>query len=115
MTFPIEIMLRSDERVYTETISHEGDAANWTDTDVQSVLEKMVGAVGRVVSPGRASEPVTLRGLSWIVSPHEGGVVLAFEIHSASAVAGPFPMTQQTLESAIARVLSGVTLSSTVH
>ncbi|MCL4812566.1 MAG: hypothetical protein KJ061_08785 [Vicinamibacteraceae bacterium] len=114
MTYPIEIMLRGDERVYTDSLVHDGEAAGWSDRDVQQVLEKMLGAVGRVVSPGR-TEPVALRGLSWIVSPYEGGVVIALEVHSASAVAGPFPVAQDVLNASIERVLNGVPPSTTVH
>jgi len=40
--------------------------------------------------------------------------VLAFEIHSASAVAGPFAVPQDRLEQMVARVLGGVTPSSQV-
>jgi hypothetical protein len=37
--------------------------------------------------------------MSWIVSPFKDGVVIAFEIHSASAVAGPFHgISDQTLD-----------------
>jgi hypothetical protein len=115
MTFPIEIMLRGDERVYTESITHAAEASTWTDVDVRHVLEQMLVAIGQVVSPGRSDEAVSLRGLSWIVSPYEGGVVIALEIHSASAVAGPIPIDRASLDASIARVLTGAAPTSTIH
>ena len=50
---------------------------------------------------------IALRGLSWIVSPYEGGgVVIAIEITMGAAVAGPFDIDRTRLEAMIARVLS---------
>lgn len=113
MTFPIEIMLRGDERIHTGTFSQDGDPAAWSDSDVQQVLEKMLVEVGRAISPQTADTTIALRGLSWIVSPVEDGVVIAFEIHSASAVAGPFPVVAQVLDASIARVMRGMAPSTT--
>lgn len=101
MTYRVEIMLRGDERVYTETVHHIGgtDPAAWTADDAGTVLHSTLKAIDRVLNPGRDDEPpTTLRGINWIVSPYEGGVVLALEIHSASAVAGPFTVSQPRLE-----------------
>jgi hypothetical protein len=56
---------------------------------------------------------VSLRGLSWIVNPfEEGGVVIAIEVTLGAAIAGPFDVDQQALETMIARVLSR---PATVH
>jgi hypothetical protein len=71
------------------------------------VLEAMLRAMQRESRPGSPDLPaVTLRGLSWIVNPYEGGVVIALEITLGAAVAGPFDVDQQLLESMIARVLA---------
>ncbi|MCC6164801.1 MAG: hypothetical protein IT182_15730 [Acidobacteria bacterium] len=100
-TYQVEIMLRGDEQVYSETVHHIGAApAAWTADDAATVLQSTLLAIDRALNPGRTDEPSTLtfRGINWIVSPHEKGVVLALEIHSASAVAGPFAIPQATLE-----------------
>ncbi len=102
MTYQVEIMLRGNETVYTETVHHIGgaDPAAWTVEDASTVLHSTLRAIDRVLNPGRDDEPATLlRGINWIVSPYEDGVVLALEIHSASAVAGPFALPLARLES----------------
>lgn len=101
MTYQVEIMLRGDEQVYTETVHHIGGAepAAWTVDDASTVLHSTLLAIDRVLNPGRDDEPATtFRGINWIVTPYEGGVALALEIHSASAVAGPFALPQARLE-----------------
>ena len=98
MTIPVEIMLRGDPRVYTETIDQPGAPRAWTAADMRQVLEHLLRAVARILTPGAAEGAVQLRGMSWIVSPHQGAVVLAFEIHSASVVAGPFDIPAADLE-----------------
>ena len=46
--------------------------------------------------PGRRSSASwRLRGFSWIVEPTTGGVVIAIEIPTGAAVAGPFDIPQQ--------------------
>jgi hypothetical protein len=102
MTYQVEIMLRGNEAVYTETIHHigGGDPGAWTVDDASTVMHSTLKAIDRVLNPGRDDEPVTtFHGINWIVSAFETGVVLALEIHSASAVAGPFPLSQTKLES----------------
>jgi hypothetical protein len=49
---------------------------------------------------------VTLRGFSWIVEPTSEGVVIAIEIPSGVAVAGPFRIDQSRLDRLISRVLA---------
>lgn len=101
MTYQVEIMLRGDEQVYTETVHHIGgaDPAAWTVDDASTVLHSTLKAIDRVLNPGRDDEPATtFRGINWIVTPHEDQVVVALAIHSASAVAGPFPLAQSRLE-----------------
>jgi hypothetical protein len=101
MTYQVEIMLRGNETVFTETVHHIGgdDPAAWTADDASTLLHSTLKAIDRVLNPGRDDAPATtLRGINWIVSPYEQGVVLALEIHSASAVAGPFAITPARLE-----------------
>jgi len=101
MTYQVEIMLRGNEQVYTETVHHIGTAepSAWTVDDASTVLRSTLKAIDRVLNPGRDDEPATtFRGINWIVSPYQEGVVLALEIHSASAVAGPFALPQARLE-----------------
>ena len=115
MTFDLEVMLRADERVFTERIEHEHEPSAWTDADVDAALRKILRAIDHVLNPEAAGDrPISLTGLSWIVHPYKDGVVLAFEIHSASAVSGPFAIAQDRLEQMVARVLGGVTPSSQV-
>lgn len=116
MTVPFEIMLRGDPRVFAETIDQPGDPAGWAPDDVRQLLEGVLRHVGRLVRPGTpAAEPVQLRGMNWIVSPYDGGVVLALEIHSASVVAGPFPLPASALEALVAGAVAGVRPGTVVH
>jgi hypothetical protein len=116
MIIPVEIMLRHDERVFTEAIDHPRDIASWTAADMEQILKAILVRIDRLQHPGRADRPpVSLRGMSWIVSPYREGVAIAFEIHSASAVAGPFDVEPAALE----RLMSGAFAASrpptTIH
>ena len=52
------------------------------------------------------TQPVALRGFSWIVNPFEaGGVVVAIEMSLGAAVAGPFDVPERDLNEKIQRVL----------
>jgi hypothetical protein len=116
MTIPLEIMLRGNDRVYTESLVHPGDPASWTDRDVTAVLKAILIAIDRVQNPGKREEPqVSLRGLSWIVHPAGSGVVIALEIHTASAVAGPFSVSESQLDALIGRALRAAAPSPVVH
>ncbi|MGE3842005.1 MAG: hypothetical protein AB7I50_10490 [Vicinamibacterales bacterium] len=115
MTFDLEIMLRNDERVYTDTLDHERDVRDWTAADAKVVLEKILSRVGALLTPvGSEQQSVHLRGVSWIVSPYKDGVVIAMEIHSASAVAGPFFVPQADLDRVVRQAIHGSS-SPTVH
>ena len=117
MRLPVEIMLRGDNRVFTETIVHPTEPVAWTETDVAAILKAMLRATARAQAPD-APEPadVTLRGMNWIVHPSaDGGVVIALEIHSASAVAGPVPMAAATLDALVARAVAADTRPGIVH
>lgn len=116
MTFDAEIMLRNDARVLTESIEHPVAEGAWTDTDVEIVLIKILRAIDRRVNPDDAVDrPIALRGITWIVQASPAGNVLAIEIHSASAVAGPFDVPADRLEAMVARVMRGTSSAQVVH
>lgn len=117
MTYDVEIMLRGNERVFSETLSHPRPEAEWSVADVIEVLRHALQSVDRVVSPdadaGRRA--VSFRGMNWIVSPWKDEVVLAFEIHSASVVAGPFRMEADRLSGMVTQALADTAPSARVH
>lgn len=109
MTYEIEIVLRKRDYAVTEHVHHEGnDAPDWTELDVETVLKTMLLAIDRVKNPEAGSRYVALRGFSWIVEPTPHGVVIAIEIPSGAAVAGPFAIAPPALDGIIGRVLAGV-------
>lgn len=118
MTYDVEIMLRNNEKVYTETIHHIGgeDPASWTADDASTVLHSALLAIDRALNPGRSDEPaaLTFRGINWIVTPLDGGAAIALEIHSASAVAGPFAMPVAKLEQLLNEAVKAPTASGGV-
>lgn len=105
MTFDVEIMLRGNERVFTERLACDREPADWADADVAGVLTQVLQTIDRVQASWTGEpRPVSLRGLSWIVNPYKDGVVIALEIHSASAVAGPFRIREAELTAMVDRV-----------
>ena len=107
MTFTIEIVLRERDYAVSEELHHDGnDAPGWNEADVSAVLKAMLLAIDRVRHPEAASRHVALRGFSWIVEPADGGVVIAIEIPSGAAVAGPFAIPPPALDGMIRRVLA---------
>lgn len=107
MTFDVEIVLRERDYAVTERVVHVGnDPAGWTDGDVEAVLKEILLAIDRVKNPQTAIRHVALRGFSWIVEPTSGGVVIAIEIPSGAAVAGPFRIDQPRLDRLIMRVIA---------
>ena len=107
VTFDVEIVLRERDYAVTERVVFEGnDPARWTDADVESVLKEILLAIDRVKNPHTVSRFVALRGFSWIVEPMSEGVVIAIEIPSGAAVAGPFRIEQPRLDRLIARVIA---------
>ncbi|HEY8548936.1 MAG TPA: hypothetical protein VIL35_03175 [Vicinamibacterales bacterium] len=116
MTLPIEIMLRGNERVFTESLEYPVEPAAWTEADVAEILKGILRAINRAQNPGAVEEPpVALRGMNWIVHPSAQGPVIALEIHSASAVAGPVDLPEATLDGLIGRAVSAATRRGTVH
>jgi hypothetical protein len=106
LQFNVEIVLRERDYAVTEQIHHEGNPPSaWTELDVEGVLKSMLLAIDRVKNPGNEPREVRLRGFSWIVEPTQGGVVIAMEITSGAAVAGPFDIEQPKLDRLITRVL----------
>ncbi|MEO5821326.1 MAG: hypothetical protein ABIT71_12555 [Vicinamibacteraceae bacterium] len=117
MRMTVEIMLRGNNHVFTETIIHPTEPVAWTEDDVATILKAMLRATAKAQDP-TALEPaeILLRGMNWIVHPSpEGGVVIALEIHSASAVAGPVPMAAATLEALIAKAFAAASRTGLVH
>jgi len=107
MLFSMEIVLRERDYAVTEQIRYDGNRpSDWTELDVARVLEAMLLAIDRVKNPGVVPREVRLRGFSWIVEPATGGVVIALEITSGAAVAGPFDIEQSRLDGLITRVLA---------
>ena len=108
MTFQVDILLRGEETATTLSVDAIGrESSAWTDTDVEMVLKGMPRALDRTKNPGDADRPVYLRGISWIVDPYEGGgVVIALEVPTGAAIAGPFQIMKEELEGMIARVLA---------
>ena len=115
MKVPVDIWLRGTDFATTESIDGINRAPEaWTDDDVRAVLQGMLRAMDRRRRPGESDREIALRGLSWIVNPYdEGGVVIAIEIPTGAAVAGPFDIDKKTLEAIIARVLAQPT--TTLH
>jgi len=117
MTFPLEFMLRGRSTVFSETVSHTAASPKgWTEADVAEVLRAILSAIHRAQHPeDAAGQPIALRGLSWIVTPHARGAILAIEIHSASAVAGPFEADASVLEALVERAVAAGDGAPTVH
>jgi len=71
-------------------------------------------AIDRAKNPGASERYVALRGFSWIVEPANGGVVIALEIPTGAAVAGPFDIPQRRLDALITRALAAARPKSPV-
>lgn len=120
MTYSVEIVLREHNEATTERFDIGAAPSDWTDADVASVLKSMLRAIDRLrnpAAPDRSGDRyVALRGFSWIVEPSEGGVVIAIEISSGAAVAGPFDISQPRLDRMVRRVLAAAAPQKpTVH
>jgi hypothetical protein len=117
MRLNVEIMLRGNNHVFTETLVHPTEPVAWTEEDVAVILKAMLRATAKAQDPaGEAPAEVLLRGMNWIVHPaSDGGVVVAIEIHSASAVAGPIPMAAPMLEALIDKAVAAANRPGLVH
>jgi len=120
MELQVDVWLRGTDFARTQLISGVGDdPAAWTDNDVSKLLKAMLLAIHRAKNPASTDTPVFLRGFSWIVNPfEESGVVVAIEIQTGAAVAGPFRIDRQQLEDMISRAIarqSDATPSTSIH
>ena len=115
-TFDVEIVLRERNYAVTERLDAAGTPSSWTEGDVAEVLRSILSAIDRTMNPEATDRVVALRGFSWIVEPTPEGVVIAIEIPSGAAVAGPFQVEQRTLDSMITRVLAAnAPVRPTIH
>jgi hypothetical protein len=107
MSFQVDVWLRGTDVATTATLENVTNSpASWGDDDVRLILEGMLRAMHWLKHRTDEDVPVSLRGLSWIVNPFEGGgVVIAIEITMGAAIAGPFDIDKTALEQMIARVL----------
>ena len=116
MTFTAEVLLKGHDEVVDEVIHHDGpEPRDWTDDDVREVLRLTLLSFDRVQNPDAEDRAVSLRGLSWIVTPVDGGVAIAIEIPSGAVVAGPFAADVDTLTAAMSRVLARPADEVTIH
>jgi hypothetical protein len=115
VTFDVDVVLRERDYAVTERIHQAGEPREWTDTDVAAVLREILLAIDRAKNPAATERYVALRGFSWIVEPTEVGVVIAIEIPSGAAVAGPFEIEQAVLDRMISRVLAAGSTRTVVH
>jgi len=116
MTFTVEVLLKGHDAVVEEVVHREGnDPASWTEEDAREVLRLILLSFDRVLQPDTAERTVALRGLSWIVTPVDGGVGIAIEIPSGAVVAGPFETSVESLTALVQRALARSDESTTVH
>lgn len=107
MTFPVEVVLKGQDVAVTESVMvPTTDVPAWDDELVHAMLVEILRSIGRAQDPSApADRPVSLHGFSWIVEPLDGQVVIAIEIPTGAAVAGPFDVAQTELDGLIGRVI----------
>jgi hypothetical protein len=117
MTYTIEVLLRGETSASEEIAELTGNQpSSWTEVDAAAVVRTMLLAIDRAQNPDRVEEPpIVLRGFNWVVTPHDGGMLIALETHSAAVVAGPFEIQQARLEQLLSRAISLDQPSPTVH
>jgi hypothetical protein len=118
VTYTIEVVLRERDYAVSEEIVTAAPPREWTELDVEDVLRDILRAIDRAKNPGSSDgRHIALRGFSWIVEPSEGGVVIAIEIPTGAAVAGPFDADQTKLDALITSTLrrQATPPSTTVH
>jgi hypothetical protein len=116
MEFDVEIVLRETNHAVTERIEHGTEPRAWRELDVETVLKQILLAIDRVKNPATASRHVALRGFSWIVEPMGDEVVIAIEIPTGAAVAGPFAIDSERLDAMIRRVIAAAAAPGpTIH
>lgn len=106
-SYSVEVVLRERDYAVSEQALVAASPREWTAHDVAGVLRDILRAIDRAQNPAAAADrDVALRGFSWIVEPADGGVVIAIEIPSGAAVAGPFDIEQPRLDSMVRRVIA---------
>ena len=119
MKYQIEVVLRDRDYAVMGEMNAAAAPRDWTELDVEDVLRDILRAIDRAKNPeSPEGRQVMLRGFSWIVEPAEGGVVIAIEIPTGAAVAGPFDADQRELDALITRILQRQTFgppSPTIH
>jgi hypothetical protein len=116
MEFDVEIVLRETNHAVTERIEHGTEPRAWRELDVETVLKQILLAIDRVKNPAAVGRHVALRGFSWIVEPMGEEVVIAIEIPMGAAVAGPFAIDSQRLDTMIRRVIAAAAAPGpTIH
>jgi len=116
MEFDVEIVLRETNHAVTQRIEHGTEPRAWRELDVETVLKQILLAIDRVKHPSGGGRHVALRGFSWIVEPMGEAVVIAIEIPMGAAVAGPFAIEPQRLDTMIRRVIAAAAVPRpTVH
>ena len=117
MEFDVEIVLKERDHAITERIEHGTDPGAWSERDVESILKQILLAIDRAKHPSQQhGRHVVLRGFSWIVEPMGEAVVIAIEIPMGAAVAGPFAIEPQRLDTMIRRVIAAAAVPRpTVH
>ena len=117
MTFNVEVLLKGEDAVVDVVVRRNGpEPEHWSDDDVRDVLRLTLLSYDRVQNPEADERSVSLRGLSWIVTPVEHGVAIAIEIPSGAVVAGPFDTDADRLTASIFRVLAHpATTSPVIH
>jgi hypothetical protein len=106
-TFDVEVVLKGRDYAVTESLAvPHGAPTTWDEGAVRDVLVAVLRAIDRAQNPEQASErAVMLTGFSWIVEPMDGQVVLAIEIPMGAAVAGPFDVPAEMLDTLVRRAI----------
>ena len=107
MTFEVEVVLKGRHFAVTETVvGPQGSPESWNEQAIRDVLVEVLRAIDRVQNPEAPRDrAVSLTGFSWIVEPSDGKSVIAIEIPMGAAVAGPFPIAQDTLDKLVTNVI----------
>ena len=108
MELQVDVWLRGTDFAKTQIISDVAtDPAAWTDHDVSKLLKAMLLAIHRAKNPELDRYAGVPERFSWIVNPFEdSGVVVAIEIQTGAAVAGPFRIDKKQLEDMISRAIA---------
>ena len=112
MEISVDVWVRGTDFATTALITEIAtEPSAWTEMDVSTVLKQMLLALYRARNPGdEVDREVFLRGFNWIVNPFEdAGVVIAIEMQTGAAVAGPFQIDKGELEGMITRAIAANT------